>query len=602
MINKILIFVVLIFFSIQANALQVIEVKHKQGDNTLALREIFENISDKEVKLVFEKGVYEFRPDYAFEKYCYITNHNNGLKSIIFPFENFTSVEIEGNGAEFVFHGQVMPFLFSNCKKVSVTNLTIDWAIPFTFQGEFIQANAEEGWYDLKPFNEGFSWKIENGQLKFPNINGFNFSKSGSTLEFEQNPKKVAHGVHDYYTKPIKVEKLENGNLRFYEKLRHYPEKGNVLHMKGPMNENRYAPAFQVISSSNISFDKVNIHHALGMGFLFERSSDISIINSGIFVKKDSKRVVSIIADATHFCNCKGDILVQNCLFENMLDDGTNVHGTYVEIEEVIDSKTIRFKLKHFQQTGFEFAGEGDKLCFVNYTDFERKFENEVISVKKINSRYSEIKFKNELSQNIKKGDLIENLTWNPTFTMRNCTIQNHRARGIVLKTPKKILIEKNYFSSMMAAILFRAEGFFWFESGAVNDVVIRENEFKNCVYSGSQQAVLYVTPRFSRKLTFTKIIDKNIRFENNKINTFGNRIVWAYRVENLTIKNNEIVQNNSLPQLFPNAPVFDLKNCKNVNLIKNTYSSAQSKNKENIINADETTLKTLTRKGNKGF
>ena len=37
-----------------------------------------------------------------------------------------------------------------------------------------------------------------------------------------------------------------------------------------------------------------------------------------------TQRVISTTADATHFVNCKGDILIENCRFENMLDDGTN--------------------------------------------------------------------------------------------------------------------------------------------------------------------------------------------------------------------------------------------------------------------------------------
>lgn len=83
-----------------------------------------------------------------------------------------------------------------------------------------------------------------------------------------------------------------------------------ILNSKGESEQNRYAPAFQVLNSKNILLKGVAILHALGMGFLFERSENIVISKSNIFVRKGSDRVVSTIADATHFCNCKGDILV----------------------------------------------------------------------------------------------------------------------------------------------------------------------------------------------------------------------------------------------------------------------------------------------------
>ena len=49
------------------------------------------------------------------------------------------------------------------------------------------------------------------------------------------------------------------------------------------------------------------------------------------------------------------------------------------------------------------------------------------------------------------------------------------------LKTPGKIVIEDNDFSSHMSSIFFRGEMFHWYESGAVEDVLIRNNRFDYC-------------------------------------------------------------------------------------------------------------------------
>ena len=97
--------------------------------------------------------------------------------------------------------------------------------------------------------------------------------------------------------------------MRFHEKLKYYPPVGTILNSKGPKGENRYAPAIHVKSSSDILFENVVIHHALGMGFLMERSENAMLLKCDVRLKEGSLRVVSAIADATHFCNCKGEII-----------------------------------------------------------------------------------------------------------------------------------------------------------------------------------------------------------------------------------------------------------------------------------------------------
>src|SRR5210317_1861505 len=112
-----------------------------KGDMTPVIHQILEGTKANDIHLVFEKGVYNFMPDYASGEYLEITNHGNGYKQIIFNFKGFHSVTIEGNESEFIFHGQVMPFLFEDCKNVKVNDVVIDWDIPFTFLGEVVAIN-----------------------------------------------------------------------------------------------------------------------------------------------------------------------------------------------------------------------------------------------------------------------------------------------------------------------------------------------------------------------------------------------------------------------------------------------------------------------------
>ncbi len=581
------------------SATEIINIKYEDGDMTSIVRNAIGNAKSKDIKLVFEKGIYSFNPEYAIGKFLYITNHGNGFKKIIFNFEGFDSVAVDGQGSEFIFNGALMPFIFEACNKVSIENITIDWDIPFVFQGDVIDVNPAEHYIDLKPYTKGFSWELIDGQIIFPGIDGFEFTKLGSTLPHDKKTKAIAYGALDMDLDPNYVEKLSNGNLRIHQKnMPYFPAIGTVLNSKGDRENDRYAPAFLTRNSKNVHFENVVVHHALGMAFLFERTENIKILNSGVYIREGSDRVISATADATHFANCKGDVLIENCRIEGMYDDGTNVHGTYVEVIDVLDAKTVRVALKHFEQMGFQFAGTGDEIWFIKSPNPQRAEEGVVNNVQTINEKYSDLTFTDNVPRNLKPGDILENKTWNPVFTMRGNTIKDHRARNIIIKTPYKILIERNNLSSMMSSIMLRGETFFWFESGNVEDVIIRNNHFTRCAYAGSEHAVLNVSPRLGKSFDQTMTYDRNILFENNIIETFDNRVVWADRLDGLIIRGNTIRQTFTDKPLFPDAFMFDMVNCDNIQIINNTYEG----NNTNIIKVDSPSSNNLVIKNNKGF
>ncbi len=598
--TKLLLLSLLILVSCQSkDELATIRISPSDEDFVEQLRTKIESVESDNLKIILDEGEYRANPEFAFEKYCAITNHGNGVKKILFPIEGFKSVEIEGNGAKIICHGQLFPFLFEECESVSVSDVTINWDIPFTFLAEVTAVNPKEGWREVKPLTEGFSWSFSKGEITYPNIDGFSYKYLGSTLPFVKETKRVVPGAIDFRSIPTKIEQREDGVYRIYEKLRYYPPVGSLLSSKGDRDNDRYAPAFDFKNCSNILLDNVTIHHALGMAFLFERSEDITIKGCNVVVEKGSPRVIASTADATHFANCKGDILIEDCTFENMLDDGTNVHGTYVAVQKIFDNRRVRVTLEHFEQLGFEFAEVGDEMWFILAPSPDRHSTNIVCDVRTVNEKYIDLTFAKDLPSALKVGDIIENKTWNPTFTMRGCTIQNNRARSIVLKTPLKTVIEDNYFSSMMSAVLFRGESYFWYESGAVEDVVIRNNYFKNAGDCGTMHAVLYITPRLGKDFDQSVTYDKNIIFENNTIDSYLPRLVIADRAEGLVVRGNKIIRNDEGVAPFPDAPLFELINCKDVTIENNECVGAEYKS---LIECDDVSKATLNISNNSGL
>lgn len=575
-----------VFFSspslIAANTIINFTGKIKKGqDISSIVKEAIEKAPKTDLELIFPKGVYHFSAKDAFKKTYSITNHENGEKSIAFLFDGFSNVKIKGNGSEFLFTGAMLPFLFINSQGVELSGCSIDWTVPFYLQGEVTRVDKKSGSYDIRLESDGYNYKVEGNRLVFPDQDGFSYSGAGESLVFDKASKSPVYNANllDMHRKQNPdVILLPNGDIRMTEKIKTYPPIGSVITFKGPAGENRYAPAIHALRSKDITIKEVNVYHALGMGFLGEVSENILLKGFNVKLRQGSSRILSATADATHFCNCKGNVMVDGCLFENMLDDGTNVHGTFVKIEEVLSNHKLRASLVHFQQAGFEFARSGDKSWFLISPLPQRTAENTITECRMLDDFQMEITFAGSLPDGLKKGDLVENKTWNTdSFTMRNCTIRNHRARNIVLKTPGKTLIENNFLHSMMASILMRPEAHLWYESGANENTVIRNNIFQNCTFGGGDQALLFISPRFGKSFDQTNLIDKNILFENNTIHTFDNKIIHATSVDGLTVRNNKITRTLDFKPFNPGNPLIDLYYCKDVTIEGNqtTFGTA---------------------------
>jgi len=78
-------------------------------------------------RFVFPKGVYHFYPALAPDKYCAITNNDNGLRHTSFPIWGFNNFEIDGDGSEFLFHGRMVPFILEESNNITIKNLSIKW-------------------------------------------------------------------------------------------------------------------------------------------------------------------------------------------------------------------------------------------------------------------------------------------------------------------------------------------------------------------------------------------------------------------------------------------------------------------------------------------
>lgn len=561
-----------------------IDIAKYQNDITPYFYDLFTSAKNKKgnFKLIIPKGTYHFWPTQAFGKFHAVTNHDNGYRYFAFPLIGMKNVEIDANGSDFIFHGQIIPFLVEQSSDIKIQNVNIDWEVPFYLEGSVIGSNATDSTVDIH-ITPGFTnYKISVNRLTIKG-EGWEESSLGENICFNPDTKAVQYRTDDWYYIPkpwnmnTEVIQLNADIIRMKTGfVQQSPPIGTIMTFKGTFGSNRHSPAFHLTDSKNIELQGVNIYHAGGMGVVAEKTENIHLNKVNVCRRPGSNRILSTTADATHFCNCKGKVVIENCLFENMLDDACNMHGTYTKVEKIIDTYTVIARLSHPQQFGYKFASAHDTIQIVNGDDLLPKSKVQLKKVEVINQQYAKYTFKQSVKQLIKLGDGLENIEWYPVFEFKNNIVQNNRARSILISSPKKVLVEGNTFSSQMTGILFEGDMEHWFESGAVNDVVIRDNKFLDGAYGGGAPHVtIWINPQ-QKVINPQKAFERNIIIENNLFKTFGDGLLKAQSVDNLQFINNTIEESKTYEK-WKEEPVIDIKQSHNILISGNKNNRSKS-------------------------
>ena len=328
-------------------------LKEGEKDATLSVITMLQDASKyKDSKVIVEKGTYHFYPEKAYEKYTFITNHDNTLRRVAFPVNKFDGLTIEANDAKFIFHGIMMPFNIENSKNIDISGLTIDWHIPIHSESMIVANDTINHTFNLRiadniPYTirneqlffikEGFEHDLDHAILYDPkrkaiayNTTKYTPLKINTDIEIRNKdefdfPNYIDFRSPEYQAQDqeykIKAKEIEPGLVRIYGSKKPLPPVGMVMISKGRFGKDRIANAFHINKSSNVKLHNITIHYAGGMGILGERSSDITLDSVNVIANPDKQLMVSTTADAAHFAGCRGSIVVNNCNFRHQLDE-----------------------------------------------------------------------------------------------------------------------------------------------------------------------------------------------------------------------------------------------------------------------------------------
>lgn len=550
------------------------------GKMEKALQKIREqNSGNDSIVLHFQPGTYHFHPKGAAIREYYVSNHDQvASKSIGLALDEFHSLTLEGNGAQFIFHGRMLPLALTHSSNCTLKDFSIDHANPQIAQAEIVSNDPEQGiTFRVAPW---VNYRITQDSLFETYGEGWALRQSAG-IAFEKETGRVCYNTSDIGVPTKGVTEIEPGLLRAprWKDKRLAP--GTVMALR---TWERPTPGIFLSHNTQTTLKNVTVHYAEGMGLLAQLCEDITLDGFNVCLKgKDDPRYFTTQADATHFSQCKGKITSVNGLYENMMDDAINVHGTYLKILERIDNHTVRGRYMHDQAWGFDWGFAGDSVKFIRTRTMD--MEKEVYTIAEIRphdkpqitgAREFVITFKEELSPSMtpEASYGIENLTWTPEVYFAHNTVRHNRVRGSLFSTPKRTVVEENLFDHTSGtAILLCGDCNGWFETGACHDVLIRKNKFINALTNLFQftNAVISIYPEIPDLNGQTTYFHGGkpgaIQIVDNEFDTFDAPILYAKSVDGLVFKQNIIRTNTDYPPFHWNHNRFLLERVNRVEI-----------------------------------
>lgn len=443
--------------------------------------------------------------------------------TIAFLLKDLRDVTLDFGGAALIFHGRIVPFILDGCENITIKNCTIDYDRPFYTETHILKAEQCCLKLGLK---EDFPCRVEDGYLIAESEYWENRLNRGDLLMQPYDPALgapvssmmlalIGEEIFPHPNPPCPVHHLrvadsDAGSVTLSGEFPGDWKAGTDLAFT---HEIRDKNTFTAAGCRGVTLENVRILHGAAMGFVGMHSEDLTFRHFDMFRDPAHPHYVTNNADSIHTFGCSGKILIEDCRMDSMLDDALNVHGNFTVAKSAGDHRLIARSPGKGMTNRMKNYLPGTKIGVMRGATTEEKA---VLTVKGCTpDKNDERVFIIETYENADcadAGDLIENLTGNADVTVRNCTFG--RFRGTMrLQSRGKILIENCSFENSSDNIIFTGDSIYWFESGPVRDVTVRNCDFRGKLGAYPEVGVTSRAPYYHSGITV-----ENCRFESDLI------------------------------------------------------------------------------------
>lgn len=442
---------------------------------------------------------------------------------VAIPVAGRANVTIASPGATLLFRGTTRPFAFTDCSAPMLRGLTFDWERPPFSQGEVVAVAPDQMSVDVR---------IDPA---FP-VDGSETVRALQTMQ--PGTALIARGGIDNYGAVAGVSQPAAQTLRLRLRYRLSLHAGDIVILR-----------HQVYAASLVSFrhcrditvENVTMHAGPGMGVVCGQCDTATIRHLTVAPPPGSPRLMSLTADATHFADCRGDIVVDDCLMTAMGDDCVNVHSRFYEIAAVPDRRTVRIAAP--ANTGFgpsPASPRGDRFDFTT-PRYEPAGDASVVA-EEVQAGQAVLHFDRDLPAALGPGDLVLDAEALTRTRITGCRFPGNRARGVLAHS--HAVIERCSFAGQSGpAVLLSVEPHFS-EGPLVQDVTIRDNDIRDVSRVGNGGAVTIealVKGDGNRPAPDDRPVQRDITIERNRFAGLHGPALAASSVRRLTIRANRI-------------------------------------------------------------
>ncbi|MCF7864543.1 MAG: right-handed parallel beta-helix repeat-containing protein [Kiritimatiellales bacterium] len=397
---------------------------------------------------------------------------------------------------------------FRSCTNVHIKGIVIDYdPVPF-IQGGIVAVDVELGSFELQ-VDEGYP----EPQPELMN------HKWGVVIDRQTRRFKPGTPSH----LPIRTFTALGGRRWRLELENHTYAKmmsvGDAFAMRG--GAEGHGVAFWGCNGGSVEDVTMYAAPSLCMAFV-QCEGDLAVQRVTVRPRPGTTRLLSGNADGIHCQMLRKGLLVEDCHFEGMTDDGMNTYDRVRMVTEIVSPTELRV-----HQT-FDMR-PGDRIQVMDPTSGFVRGESTVASIAgkliRLDSPIENVRTSTNILTGITSmnnhldADVVFNLsTCGAGYIIRNNYFGNFRGRGLILRGVNG-LIESNVFERTSGPGIVIANEPQWPEGPMPRDIVIRGNQLRNVGIDAHAQSygAIMVTGLGLKGFAPSPVIN-NIRIENNVI------------------------------------------------------------------------------------
>ena len=494
--------------------------------------------------------------------------------------KEFKSFEIDATGVTLlrVDNGK-RGVVFDRCENVTLRGLTMRCeTVPFV-QGRIEQIDPEKRWIDLR-VDAGYPAEY--------------LKRRTTGYVFDPRTRQWKAGTYDYGITGAQDRGGGVTRVNLDGRLGGDVAAGDLMAFRGPGGQD-----VLVAGCENVTLDGLTLYG--GSGFCVHEDGGEGGNRYAYTLtyppKPDGATAAPLIAsnaDAFHSGGVRRGPTLEGCNFEGMCDDGIPIHGYYGMVVEASEGGRRLYMARSADRSVFRagdpirvldksgaLVGEA-KVVAVEPAPDSFKPENPPQDKHfELDGKFHVLTLDNAVPA--EPGFRASTPNANGSgFVVRNNTIKNHRARGILVKADDG-LIEGNTVDGSTIAGLVIAPEYYWNEAGYSRNVVVRNNVFRHCGYATAGpwtgQAGAATVGGEGDQTTGVAFGHQNIVFQNNSFEDNDGVNLLIDGAQDVGIVGNTFLrpqQNDSRrgadTGVDPSALIY-LKNCRDVTLENNTVA-----------------------------